>query len=116
MNEPSEPTLESRVAQLERLVAQLQEQIEAKPRAKPSNAGQRLGASPLPTAVPSESPVWVLRGEQWLGRVGLGLLFLGLAYLFRYSIDQGWITPAVRVATGTGIGAVLLVLGLRLQG
>jgi uncharacterized membrane protein len=58
---------------------------------------------------------WAHASEQWLGRVGLALLFLGLVYLFNYSIEQGWITPPVRVAVGLAIGIVLLTLGLRLQ-
>src|SRR5690606_13313670 len=58
---------------------------------------------------------WALRGEQWTGRVGLALLFLGLVFLFQYSIEQGWITPLVRVLFGAALGAAFLWLGLRLQ-
>jgi uncharacterized membrane protein len=54
------------------------------------------------------------RSEQWLGRAGVGLLSLGLVYLFQYSIEQGWLTPGVRVAVGVAIGSLLLWLGLRL--
>ncbi len=57
---------------------------------------------------------WEYRSEQWLGRVGLGLFFLGLIYLFQYSVEQGWITPTVRVAFGLSIGAAMLYAGMRL--
>lgn len=53
-------------------------------------------------------------GEKWLGRLGIGLLLFGAIFLFKYSIDQGWITPLVRVLFGIGIGIILLIFGLRL--
>ena len=45
--------------------------------------------------------------EYWLNKIGIGLLLLGVAFLFKYSIDQGWITPAVRVGFGLAIGIIL---------
>ena len=59
--------------------------------------------------------VWAFRGEQWTGRVGVGLLFLGLVFLFRHSIEQGWITPGVRVLFGVSLGLALLAAGLNLS-
>jgi uncharacterized membrane protein len=55
------------------------------------------------------------RGEFWLNKVGIGLLLLGLAFLFKYSIDQGWLTPWVRIVFGLALGTALIVLGLRLS-
>ena len=52
--------------------------------------------------------------EIWIGRLGIGLLLFGAAFLFKYSIDQGWITPLVRVLFGFGLGIILLITGLRL--
>lgn len=54
--------------------------------------------------------------EKWLGRLGIGLLLFGAVILFKYSIDQGWITPPIRVLFGLGIGIVLFIFGLRLYG
>ncbi|MBW3570611.1 MAG: DUF2339 domain-containing protein [Gemmatimonadetes bacterium] len=54
-------------------------------------------------------------GQTWLNRLGIVLLLLGVALLFRYSIDMGWLTPAVRVGFGAAVGAVLTVLGLRMD-
>ncbi len=52
--------------------------------------------------------------EKWLGRLGIGLLLFGAVFLFKYSIDQGWITPLVRVLFGLGLGIILFIFGLRL--
>ena len=49
--------------------------------------------------------------EWWLNKIGIGLLLLGLTFLFKYSIDQGWLTPAIRVLFGFGLGAVLIGIG-----
>ncbi len=54
--------------------------------------------------------------EFWLNKVGIGLLLLGVAFLFKYSVDQGWLTPAIRCVVGLLIGAGLLGLGLRVPG
>lgn len=52
-------------------------------------------------------------GEWWLNKIGIGLLLLGVVFLFKFSMDQGWITPPIRVGVGLGVAALLLVLGLR---
>ncbi|HYH80492.1 MAG TPA: DUF2339 domain-containing protein [Longimicrobium sp.] len=54
-------------------------------------------------------------GQLWLNRLGIGLVLLGTGLLFRYSIEMGWLTPAVRVGFGAALGAVLFALGLRLD-
>lgn len=71
-------------------------------------------ARTAPLRPASSAEVW--DGRLWLNRLGIGLLLLGVALLFRYSIEQGWVTPAVRVAFGAAVGTVLLVAGLRLGG
>jgi uncharacterized membrane protein len=50
--------------------------------------------------------------EFWLNKVGIGLLLLGLAFLFKYSIEHDIINEQVRVAFGLGLGSVLLALGV----
>jgi uncharacterized membrane protein len=52
-------------------------------------------------------------GEWWLNKVGIGLLLLGVAFLFVYSVERGWIGPWARVAVGAAIGASLIAVGLR---
>ena len=55
-------------------------------------------------------------GQLWLNRLGIALVLLGVALLFRYSIEQGWLTPAVRVGFGAALGVVLFAAGLKLDG
>src|SRR3712207_5137831 len=52
-------------------------------------------------------------GEWWLNRVGIGLLLFGIAFLFKFAVDQNWITPPVRVGIGLAVGVGLLMVGLR---
>lgn len=55
-------------------------------------------------------------GEWWFNKIGIGLLLFGAAFLFKFSIDQNWITPPVRVGIGLSLGALLVLLGLRVYG
>jgi uncharacterized membrane protein len=69
---------------------------------------------PTPTAQPMTTPA-IQTWEFWLNRVGIGLLLLGVVFLFKYSIDQGWLTPPIRVGFGLMVGAILVGLGLKLE-
>lgn len=104
-------SLHARVAELERAVTNLQRAL--------SGTRQEIPRTELPTTEPAvrraPSFRFVWDGEFWLNRLGIGLLLFGLAFLFKLSVDQGWITPWVRVGFGAALGAVLLGLGLRLD-
>jgi uncharacterized membrane protein len=52
-------------------------------------------------------------GEWWLNKLGIGLLLFGVAFLFVYSVERGWIGPWMRVGFGAAIGTGLLAVGLR---
>ena len=52
-------------------------------------------------------------GEWWLNKLGIGLLLFGVAFLFVYSVERGWVGPWARVGFGAAIGAGLLAVGLR---
>ncbi|CAN5837253.1 hypothetical protein BH18ACT11_BH18ACT11_03400 [soil metagenome] len=49
----------------------------------------------------------------WVARAGVVLLLVGVSFLLRMGVEQGWLTPAVRVAGGVVIGVTLSVFGLR---
>lgn len=68
-----------------------------------------LPTNPLRTYLPEN--IW--RSDFWFNKIGLGLLFLALAFLFNYAIDQGWIGPAERLAVGLALGTFLLGIGYR---
>ncbi len=75
------------------------------------------------TSVTGDEPATVFSGasvvdrgsEYWLSRVGIGLVLLGVVFLFKYAVDQGWLTPAARVALGAALATTLYVLGLKLH-
>ncbi|MEE8412127.1 MAG: DUF2339 domain-containing protein, partial [Acidobacteriota bacterium] len=52
----------------------------------------------------------------WLSRLGIGLLLLGVAFLFKYAVDEGWLTPLIRVVLGLVLGLALLIIGVRVKG
>ncbi len=137
MTEPSERSLEERLAALEQAVEILQRQLgdlaaarrpvgdaHPRPSAPPPAAGRPLpareGLPRAPTFRPPGTPGFFTRlsahgPEFWISRVGIGLLLVGVAYLFKYAVDQGWLTPAIRVAFGVILGAALAVIGLRVH-
>ena len=48
----------------------------------------------------------------WVARAGVVLLLVGVSFLLRMGVEQGWLTPAVRVAGGVAIGIALSDSGL----
>jgi hypothetical protein len=144
MNPLDDSSLEARLARLERLVEDLHRRLPALP-ADPASAVDapmeaaaavplsaefaqrpRAHASVTPPRepavrgalgwAPGDTPAFLAwDGQTWLNRLGIGMLLLGVALLFRYSIDMGWLTPAVRVGFGAAVGAVLTIVGLRMS-
>src|SRR5215204_6086793 len=49
----------------------------------------------------------------WVARAGVVLLLVGVSFLLRMGVEQGWLTPAVRVTGGLVIGVALSAFGLR---
>jgi hypothetical protein len=113
---------EALAARMERLERTVEELARRLPAAEAGPAAHASAAPALPPRVPVRAaaavrvPREAIRwdGQLWLNRLGIGLLLLGVALLFRYSIDMGWITPAVRVGFGTAVGVTLLAAGLRI--
>ncbi len=85
------------------------------PEAGSSGAATFEPASGFSSAVRSNLQAAFGQGESWLGRVGIALTLLGLIFVFKYSVDQGWLTPPVRVAFGLVLGAFLLAAGIRIR-
>jgi len=123
--------LEAEVRTLRADVARLAETVRAEP---PPASAMPEDRQPSPAEAPSPAPeapsagledttkppLWhrvqhAVEGENLLNLIGIGLLLFGVLFLFKYAIDQGWITPLVRVAAGAGIGIGLMVAGGRLK-
>ncbi|MFN2375471.1 MAG: DUF2339 domain-containing protein [Candidatus Binatia bacterium] len=121
---PEEQTdLAARVVALERSVEALESRLAAidarserlAPRPAPVIPPPSALASPQAPreALPPRRPtLGLLPAEpgQWVNYLGIALLLLGAAFGFKYSIDRGWIGPAVRVGFGIGLGVALLAL------
>ncbi|MBT8396547.1 MAG: DUF2339 domain-containing protein, partial [Gemmatimonadetes bacterium] len=56
--------------------------------------------------------IYPLKGV-FLARLGIVLLLLSVAYFFKYSIDQGWLVPAIRLALGLVAGIAMVALGFK---
>lgn len=95
------------------------------PKAAPHTPGFNLGswfgtkstgeAARAESQTPGFNFDFLKRSEFWLNKVGIGLLLLGLAFFFKYSIDRDWLNKEVRIALGLLLGSVLLGFGLALH-
>jgi len=47
----------------------------------------------------------------WLSRIGIVALFIGLGFLAKLAYDEGWVKPIVQLLAGLGCGALLLLAG-----
>ncbi len=50
-------------------------------------------------------------GGTWLNRAGAIILFLAVAFFAKYSFDQGWISPAMRIVLAGAVGLIMVGLG-----
>lgn len=129
MDSSRESEFDRRLARIEAAIIDVQRSIDAllaeRKLAYPSS---RASSFPNPPLVPrlrenmsdeineglsswfaARSPEW------WLSRVGIGFLILGILLLYGYAIDQGWITPAIRVFAGVTVGALLFWVATRVR-
>src|SRR5690349_14021597 len=98
--------LAARVAELERTVALLERRLAgldtSAPRASSVATHDAPSRSTASISLVPDDP------GQWAGRLGITLLLLGAAFGLKYSVDRGWIGPAVRVVAGLTLGALLV--------
>ncbi len=120
--------LERRLDGLERVVGGLIQRLDradettvqtATPGTAPLKGPTRRETKPGRTAPSRESRFLysvrsALGSEKLINKVGMGLLLIGLAFLFKFGVDQGWLTPPVRIAFGFSLGFFLLIAGLRI--
>ncbi len=122
MDEQEQQNLQERLDRLEKRV----EQLEGKRTEGKDSLTVSLDEGEGPYEAPPESgserkaegsslQKVLLSGESWLNRIGIALLLLGVVFLFKYSVDQGWLVPPVRSLIGLGIGLLLFTAGLYLD-
>ncbi|MDZ7681382.1 MAG: DUF2339 domain-containing protein [Fodinibius sp.] len=118
MSNANRDNLEERVRRLEEKVEKLEQQ-KTKSSASSSTQEDVAADDGQSDTERTDSPGWQAKnmqfGEEWLNRIGIGLLLIGVAFLFKYSIDQGWLVPPVRSAIGLGIGLSLFIGGWQMK-
>lgn len=67
-------------------------------------------AAPPPPPLPSR-PLETRMGLTWINRIGVVTLVLGVAFFFKYAVDNQWIGETGRVALGILAGLLLLGIG-----
>lgn len=53
--------------------------------------------------------------DNWIQKLGIAFLLLGVGFLFKYSYDHGLIGPPLRVMFGLSVGGTLAAFGWRLR-
>jgi uncharacterized membrane protein len=54
-------------------------------------------------------------GSQWLNRIGIAAVLIGVAYFLKFAFDNNWIGPAGRVASGLFAGVALIAWSERFR-
>lgn len=130
--EPSHDSLLRRLESIEERLTLLQRRVDAiaattdasqSERVKPSRPEDfvtvterprlRFDAPTAPTLSWKDRFQWT--AEDLLKWAGIALVLFAVAFFFKYAIDQGWLTPAVRVVLGLFLGFVLVGLGLSVR-
>lgn len=117
----SQTPLQDRVAALERAVAELRAELADRSQGAQPDANAEIrriqARAPAPKPRPSQprekrpSLSFPDDPEVLLKWSGIGLVLFAIAFLFKYAVDEGWLTPAVRVVLGGALGLILVAVG-----
>lgn len=83
----------------------------AKPEVKPMDTSPPAQmTSPKKTSETNKKDMEAMIGENWLNKIGIAILVVGIGFFVKFAIDKNWINEAGRVAIGIGSGGVLILL------
>ncbi len=116
---------EAAPATTEKISAATPEKASAATTAKTSPVSPGTSAAPIaktpaqtrPASTKESKPsaLKALFTENWLSKVGIITLVLGVAFFVKYAIDQNWINEIGRVGIGILAGAAILLVGHKLR-
>ena len=116
MPEQNSEELRERLELLESRVEELEEKVRGEAKHTPAEERSEPSMNSKDGKESSSAIIDQFQfSEQWLNRIGIGLLLIGVAFLFKYSVDQGWLIPPIRSAIGLGIGMALFGFGIRME-
>jgi uncharacterized membrane protein len=82
----------------------------AMPPVPPQFEPEAVAASAIVEPIPADTPESIESnvGLKWINRIGVITVMLGVAFFFKYAVDNDWIGPAGRVILGVlaGLGAI----------
>ncbi len=78
-------------------------------------AAQPRQKAPQPAAAKSKEGLEDFIGGNILGKIGIGILVIGIGIFVKYAIDQDWIGPIGRVMVGLLSGGILLAVAHKLR-
>src|SRR5450755_1164458 len=84
---------------------------------RPGGAAPAAMPSPLPPSPPSPRPAWLawILGGNTLARIGVLLLFIGVAFLLKYASEHVHVPIEMRLSAVAAGAIALLVVGWRLR-
>lgn len=88
------------------------EEAPSPPLKKPDTASGR--ETPPESELQKKIKAWLLGGNT-LARVGIVILFFGVAFFLKYAVDRGWLPIEIRLFAAATGGMVLIALGWRLR-
>ena len=103
------PQVEATQPEVPLAVAQASPAGEFRPLAMPPNLPEPQRVPQIPARPPSPEVSLETRiGGQWLNRIGIIAVLVGLSYFLKLAIENDWIGPGARVAIGliAGVGLI----------